>query len=43
MKITEVKEIVEFDQKDWMAPYIEFDTENARKHGTTLRRSFSSS
>ena len=31
VKITEVKEIVEFDQKDWMAPYIEFNTEQ-RKH-----------
>ena len=33
VKITEVKEIVEFDQKDWMAPYIEFNTEQ-RKHAT---------
>ena len=31
MKITEVKEIVEFDQKDWMAPYIEFNTERRKQ------------
>ena len=31
VKITEVEDIVEFDQKDWMAPYIQFNTE-PRKH-----------
>ena len=42
VKITEVKEIVEFDQKDWMAPYIQFKLRDARKHGTTLKKSCSS-
>ena len=40
VKITEVKEIVEFDQKDWMAPYIEFNTERRKEARNDFEKEF---
>ena len=39
-KITEVKEIVEFDQKDWMASYIQFNTERRKEARNDFEKEF---
>ena len=35
-----MKNIAEFDQKDWMAPYIEFNTERREEAGNDFEKEF---